>query len=207
MQLFCYPCKSKLNSKRKIEKMVSPEPSLKSCKNSQSTTVQHSIEINQLLPNSQNQMIDMIRKNLGSFKEAGSVLAASFRRLENFTATYSSEKNIYFNAYCNSEKRTLGGVGVGPLAGLPPSDGIGEIRELVIDRPYRNRGVGAVLIEHAVNWAQRHGYETLYLETTTQMITAQRLFKRFGFKPITDQNNGESGNHALFPCYFMLSGL
>ena len=158
---------------------------------------------------------DLIRRNLQDYDEAGSVLASTFRRLADLMRVYNSEGSNYFVLKETSSSGTcLGGAGIGSLHGLPPSEGLGEVRDLVLDEPFRGQGLGGRLLKRCVEEAKALGYKRLYLETTTQMEKAQKLFIRFGFRPITQAQNdhrssiskgGTAGDGPSgVPCYFIL---
>lgn len=166
------------------------------------------VEICAFTPQDEPAIINMIRQNLDNFEEAGSVLASTYRRLEHFVEVYSTPGATYLVVKDNNNGACIGGAGIGPLAGLPASEGIGEIRDLVIEKPYRGRGLGAQLLAVCLREAKRLGYRRLYLETTPQMVTAQKLFHRYGFRPITGDTRKKQG--TLFediPCYFMFENL
>ncbi len=146
---------------------------------------------------------NLLRQNLTPFEEAGSVLAASFRRLDNLGAVYNGEGARMLIIKDPKNSRCLGCIGIGPLAGLPPEEGIGEIRDLVVDTTARKRGVGRQLLQLAVSVAQQMGYRRLYLETTPEMEKAQRLFTRFGFRPLKE-GLGRKAAHSTLPCYYVL---
>lgn len=153
------------------------------------------------------EMVEIIRANLNPFEEAGSVLAAANRRLQNFKQVYSAPGSIYITIKDSANSRLIGGAGLGPFAGLNPSEGIGEIRELVIDPPFRGKGYGSQLIQSCLFWADKFTYKRIYLETTPQMQHAQKLFRRFHFKPVTQQKGGVAVSDEAqqqLPCYFML---
>lgn len=152
------------------------------------------------------EMVEIIRNNLNPFEEAGSVLAAAHRRLQQFRQVYSAAGSVYITVKDQKGSRLIGGAGIGPFAGLSPTEGIGEIRELVIDPPYRGQGLGAKLIQSCLFWADKFAYKRIYLETTPQMENAQKLFRRFKFRAVTQQRPGlvESDNPKRLPCYFML---
>ncbi len=158
---------------------------------------------------------DLIRRNLQDYDEAGSVLASTFRRLADLMQVYNSEGSNYFVLKETSSSGTcLGGAGIGSLHGLPPSEGLGEVRDLVLDEPFRGQGLGGRLLKRCVEEARALGYKRLYLETTTQMEKAQKLFIRFGFRPITQTqtdhrssiNKGGTATEGPsgVPCYFIL---
>lgn len=146
---------------------------------------------------------NMLRQSLTHFEEAGSVLAASFRRLDNIGAVYNDEGARMLVIKDAKNSHCLGCIGIGPLAGLPPEEGIGEIRDLVVDINVRKRGIGRQLLQLAVSVAQQMGYNRLYLETTPEMEKAQRLFTRFGFRPLKE-GLGRKAAHSTLPCYYVL---
>jgi putative acetyltransferase len=158
---------------------------------------------------------DLIRRNLQEYDEAGSVLASTFRRLADLSRVYKAEGAKYFVIKTATEAAScVGGAGIGSLHGLPPSEGLGEVRDLVLDEQFRGQGLGARLLKRCVEEARALGYKRLYLETTPQMEKAQKLFIRFGFRPITQaqtesrlslgKGSAASELPTSIPCYFIL---
>ena len=92
---------------------------------------------------------------------------------------------------CDSydKSKVMGCIGIGSFHGLPLTEGIGEIRELVVDKNYRRRGIGQALLEKALSFAILNKYQKLYLETTPDMENAQSLFQHHGFKPVRLQSS------------------
>ena len=152
---------------------------------------------------------DLIRRNLQVYEEAGSVLAATFRRLADLPRIYQAEGARYFVLKdMKKNAQIIGGAGIGSLHGLPPSEGLGEVRDLVLEEVYRGKGLGARLLKRCVEEAKILGYKRLYLETTPQMETAQKLFLRFGFRPVTQaQVDLRDALNGKVPCYFILEDL
>jgi putative acetyltransferase len=152
---------------------------------------------------------ELIRRNLAEYEEAGNVLAATWRRLENIYDHYSPEGRRFFVARDMAKDVLIGAAGLGSLHGLPLSEGMGEIRDLVVESNYRGRGVGKRLLRRSVEMAREFGYTRLYLETTPQMENAKKLFVRFGFRAVEhakgEKSNAE-GPRAL-PSYFVLEDL
>ncbi len=148
-------------------------------------------------------MVSIIRTNLDPFEEAGSVLAATYRRLNRFWDIYTAAGAAYWLVRESHTSSIVGGAGIGPFAGLNISEKIGEIRELVIQPQYRGMGAGKLILRHCLDFALQQGYQRIYLETTPQMQHAQQLFLRFNFKPVVlHSEDGMNSNHV--PCYFML---
>lgn len=162
-----------------------------------------------LKPEDKKHVIDIIKEILTPFQEAGSVLASAFRRLRNFDRIYDSDAAAFLCLYQNDSQEIIGGAGLGPFAGLSPEDGIGEIRELFVRPSYRNLGLGRKLLEACLHEAKTLNYKRIYLETTPEMINAQRLFKSFGFSPVIEkQKNGKPLlPRTSLPCYFVLDNL
>jgi putative acetyltransferase len=151
---------------------------------------------------------DLIRRNLGTFPEAGSVLASAFRRLDSFDRTYEANGSCYLVA--RDQQRgghCIGGAGVGPLQGLSPLEGLGEIRDLFVEPQYRGRGLGGRILKRCLFEARRLGYSRLYLETTPEMTYAQKLFLRHGFRPVTQSSQRPGAADHGVPCYYILENL
>ncbi len=55
--------------------------------------------------------------------------------------------------------------------------------------------------------AKAMGYKRLYLETTPQMEKAQKLFIRFGFRPVTQAQQELKDQSSSVPSYFILENL
>jgi len=159
---------------------------------------------------SEGAMAEVITRNMEPYQEAGGVLAATWRRIQNLHDTYNKAGNIYITLRHAKSNELIGGAGLGSLAGLPSSEGKGEIRDLVIEERFRGRGLGKLLLKECLKKAREFGYQTVYLETTPQMEYAQRLFRNFGFRAIREKTEsvapGEDRVTSL-PCYFLLEDI
>lgn len=133
------------------------------------------------------QTVEVIRNTLMQIPEVGAELGATRRKLDNFYASYTRDGSIYLVLIDGRTESVVGGVGIVSFAGLDPSEGIGEIRELVVDMSYRRQGLGLKLLQAAFDTALSLKYKRLYLEATEQMSHAQALFLRFGFQPVSLQ--------------------
>lgn len=155
----------------------------------------------------------LIRSTMSQHAEAGSVIASTLRRISDFQGTYRQEGCLYFVARDMSRDGVcIGGAGIGPLHGLPLSEGVGEVRDIVVTDQYRSRGIGTSLLKRCLNEARKLGYKRLYLEATPDMKIAQKLFQRFGFRPVTqgalnlDSAPGQQeGDNS--PCYYLIDHL
>jgi len=151
----------------------------------------------------------LIRRNLVGFDEHESVLVSTFRRLKHLHETYLQEGCQFWVACELSSGKPIACAGLGPFHGLPLSEGVGEIRDLVVDDSMRGRGLGRYLLDQAVVGAKTLGYRRLYLETSKSMVVAQKLFESRGFRPVTEKSRFLTTPNSVeeVPCYFLLENL
>jgi predicted N-acetyltransferase YhbS len=67
------------------------------------------------------------------------------------------------------------------------SDSFVEIGGLVVDKDYRKRGIGKMLIDEVIEWAQLKKIIKLRVRSNTIRIATHEFYKNFGFKEIKDQ--------------------
>jgi putative acetyltransferase len=142
---------------------------------------------------------------LSEFSECGSVLASAKRRVRSLEKVYRGPGSRYLLATHGDQ--IVGGVGIGPLAGLPHTEKIGEVRELFVHQQHRGLGFGRDLLIAGLEHGRALGYINIYLETTPEMLHAQKLFKRFGFKPVRETPQSTLGVAQAvdaLPAYYLL---
>ena len=113
-------------------------------------------------------------------------------------------------AMAGSTNEVVAAVRLQSLAGLPISEGMAEISDLVVDEGFRRKNIGKQILYSVIDLAKISGFKRLYLKTTPKMEVAQQLFKKFGFQPVTVQSNDELITYdqkQSFPCYFVLENL
>ena len=166
--------------------------------------ISEQIIIEKFSPASSGFIVELIKRNLEPFEQSAGVIVSTFRRLDNLDDVYNKEGAYFFVA--RDGDQYIGGVGLGPLHGLPVSEGFGEIRDLVLEKNYRGRGIGARLLAVAIDKAVSLGYKKLYLETTPNMVTAQKLFRSCGFRPVTSRPSNETlaPTNDKIECYYLL---
>jgi len=71
-------------------------------------------------------------------------------------------------------------VGMGGL--LKMDDQTAEVKRMRVDVNYQGQGIGSFILEKLIQKAKELGYKKLELDTTENMIAAQRLYEKFGFK-------------------------
>ena len=73
---------------------------------------------------------------------------------------------------------------IGCVALRPLPGGIGEVKRMYVDRAWRGKGVGRVLMETLIARARVLGYHHLRLGTLSEMSAARSLYASLGFVPI-----------------------
>jgi len=67
------------------------------------------------------------------------------------------------------------------------SDPFALITGLVVDESRRSRGIGAALVEAAVEWAAEHGYGTIRVRSNVVRERAHAFYERLGFSRVKNQ--------------------
>lgn len=105
---------------------------------------------------------------------------------ERMFEAYQGEKEIYFVAIKDNE--IVGGCGIKHLSNT--IENIAELQKLYLLKEVRGLGIGKKLVEMCVEFAKSVGFESIYLETFPNMVSAQALYKKFGFDYLTEQLGG-----------------
>lgn len=62
-----------------------------------------------------------------------------------------------------------------------------DVRMLAVAHAARGRGIGRLLMRHAIDTARERGATRLVLNTTTEMIGAYKLYERMGFVQLRER--------------------
>ena len=88
----------------------------------------------------------------------------------------------------------VGGGGYFPTDGLP--DDTCELVKMYINKDFRGRGIGKLLLHRSIEDAVADGYKYMYLETLPQLNRAVSLYEKNGFEKLL----GPMGNSGHFGC-------
>lgn len=64
-----------------------------------------------------------------------------------------------------------------------------QLRWVLTDPNYRGIGLGKRLLSEALNFAKNAGYESIYLDTTSDLDTAIRMYEKAGFRKTGEKPN------------------
>ena len=117
--------------------------------------------------------------------------------INNMYESYQSNRSIYFVVEENN--RILGGAGVNQLKNGDIN--ICELQKMYFHKSLRGRGIGDKMIELCLDFAVESNYKKCYIETMPNMVNAQKLYIKKGFKYI-DNPLGNTG-HTACPVWML----
>ena len=117
--------------------------------------------------------------------------------INNMYESYQSNRSIYFVVEENN--KILGGAGVNQLKNGDIN--ICELQKMYFHKSIRGRGIGDKMIELCLNFAVVSNYKKCYIETMPNMVDAQKLYIKKGFKYI-DNPLGNTG-HTACPIWML----
>ena len=104
--------------------------------------------------------------------------------LENINAVRENKDHDAFVAM--HDNRLIGWVGVAQALQIESAP-FCEIRGLVVDDQYRNRGVGKLLVEQAKKWGREKTNDKLRLRCNVKRTEAHLFYQHLGFKEAKQQ--------------------
>ena len=117
--------------------------------------------------------------------------------INNMYESSQSNRSIYFVVEENN--KILGGAGVNQLKNGDIN--ICELQKMYFHKSIRGRGIGDKMIELCLNFALESNYKKCYIETMPNMVNAQKLYIKKGFKYI-DNPLGNTG-HTACPIWML----
>ncbi len=74
-----------------------------------------------------------------------------------------------------------------------------EMKRLWVSRSFRGLHLGRALVEEALGWARRQGFEKMYLDTVpAAMPEANKLYASLGFRPVERYNRNSIDGVEFF---------
>jgi GNAT superfamily N-acetyltransferase len=125
---------------------------------------------------------DAAWKIIEEYYEAAGVIARDAR--EDFARIYFGDgAGVWLATFVND---VVGCVALRPLGSIARS---GEVKRLYVQPSYRGRGIAAALYQCLELYARRFRYEWLYLDTTDEMVAAQRFYAALGYELTASYND------------------
>ena len=117
--------------------------------------------------------------------------------LDKMFEAYQNPRSIYY--IIEHENKILGGAGISKLK--EGASDICELQKMYFHKSIRGRGIGDKMIELCLNFAVESNYKKCYIETMPNMVDAQKLYIKKGFKYI-DNPLGNTG-HTACPIWML----
>lgn len=111
-------------------------------------------------------------------------------QLSELSEAYRSEGSRYWVIETENGE-IVGGTGIGRVEGSPDAC---ELQKMYCLPKARGTGAAHDLIVTALDYAKEY-YKKCYLETFSNMIPAQKFYKKHGFR-LTDKRLGQTGHYA-----------
>lgn len=120
--------------------------------------------------------------------------AASFRDLnvewiEKFFKVEDSDEKVLGNPQEEIIERggmiffaRASGIVAGTTAVTPIGKGVWELSKMAVTPLVRGRGIGKQLLRAAIAWVREQGGSSIYLETSSKLGPAQKLYRSLGFR-------------------------
>jgi GNAT superfamily N-acetyltransferase len=137
------------------------------------------------------QVIEIWRASTGEAEAAFALVEEYF---EVIGVASREDRNKFVNEYFGEGRglwlARIGGELAGCVAlrrlqlpdGLPEGLPCSEIKRMYVRDKFRGRGVAQKLLTAAERFAREAGYRWIYLDTTSQMVAAARLYERNGYE-------------------------
>ncbi len=137
-----------------------------------------SFSIREILPSDNSQILNVIVTVLKSFNAAPATSALGDESIHHMYENYREPRAVYFIA--ESGDFVYGGCGLRQLAGS--SENICELQRMFLLPEARGLGLGKRLLGLCIEKAKEFGYNRIYLESTSMMRTAIKMYSGAGFK-------------------------
>lgn len=134
----------------------------------------------------------LIRKVLEEMEAPKIGTAYADPNLDSLFETYQNERSAYF--VLEFEGKLWGGAGIVALSDFPGN--VCELQKMYFLPQARGKGHGMQMMEFCIAKAREFAYDSIYLETMTNMLLAQTLYKKAGFRLL----DGPLGNTGHYSC-------
>lgn len=109
---------------------------------------------------------------------------------DNLFELFTKPKSALFVTEVNGE--IAGCCGIFPTEGLP--ENCAELVKFYLDKNSRGKGLGKLLMEKSIEFAEKSGYKSIYIESLPEFSTAVSIYEKQGFryleKPLGNSGHG-----------------
>lgn len=138
-------------------------------------------QIREIQEKDNKQVENVIRTCLIEFGGNREGLAWSDPDLGRFSEVYNKEGFKYW-VVVDENDNVVGGCGIGKLE---ETDDVCELQKMYCLKEARGTGIAHKLMELALDYAKKY-YKRCYIETLSNMIAANKFYKKYGFKNLSE---------------------
>lgn len=135
-------------------------------------------------------LIREVSKEFGLAAESGFAVADPI--LDNLYQVYQ-QPNAQYWVIESDQGEILGGGGIAPLQG---NSSILEIQKMYFDHAIRGHGLAKQILSLAFEFAKQQQFKLCYLETTTSLWQAVKLYEKIGFEHLNSPKGHTGHSHA-----------
>jgi putative acetyltransferase len=158
------------------------------------------MKISPLTPSENQAVADLVRSVILEHGVPKVGTAYADKSLDDLYTYYQQNSGIYY-VLKDENGHVVGGAGIAPLENYEGP--VCELQKMYFYPNARGLGWGSAMIDQCLSKAREMGYEQCYLETMPQMLDAQKLYLKKGFKYI-DGPMGDTG-HCSCPIHMLLA--
>jgi putative acetyltransferase len=138
-------------------------------------------------------IIETVMTEFGAVGQGFSIMDTEVKSM---FESYTNDSSAFF--VVEIDDKIAGGAGIAQLEGN--DENICELKKMYIMPNARGKGAGKKLIEECLKAAKDLGYKFCYLETLSNMKSANILYEKYGFKRLPNPlgNTGHFGCNKLF---------
>ena len=70
------------------------------------------------------------------------------------------------------------------------------LSRMIVKEEYRNGGIGGIILDHLINYAEQLGYEEITLGVDTDNLNARHLYEKKGFTNVLFMGEDEYGEYV-----------
>ena len=149
------------------------------------------MHIREILPQDNDQVRDIIQGVIMEYGAPKEGTAYSDAATQAMYQHYQQPRRKYF--VITDDEEILGCAGVGPLDGI--AGNICELQKMYFLTQARGKGFGRKMMKLCIATAERFAYQKIYIETMQNMVEAQALYRKTGFK-LLEAPLGSTGHYS-----------
>ncbi len=148
------------------------------------------LEIRKIRKNDNPQIASIIKEVLTEFGADPKTTMLGDPKANSMYEQYLEPNSIYYVAILDGE--IVGGCGIKQLIEYDSS--ICELQRMYLLKKARGLKIGKKLIELSIEKAKEFNFKRIYIETISNMHSAQALYKKYGFEEISEYIGGTGHN-------------